>query len=77
MQAEFSIAIIKPCLDKLPQGQINVEDILVSFYEELAMKLSVDDDTVSLNAFEMFTRAKGLQEPIKRLFEDCAMRHKS
>jgi len=41
------------------------------------MKLSVDDDTVSLNAFEMFTRAKGLQEPIRRLFEDCAMRHKS
>jgi len=39
--------------------------------------LSVDEDTVSLNAFEIFTRVKGFKEQIKKLFEDCVMRHKS
>lgn len=33
----------------------------MSFYEEIAIKLGNDnDDTVSLNDFEMFTRNKGL-----------------
>jgi len=47
-------------LENLPQSQINVEEILVSFYEEIALKLSIDEETVCLNAFEIFTRTKGL-----------------
>lgn len=61
----------------MPHSSINVEDVLANFYEELAMKLSIDEEAVSTNAFELFTRVRGLKEPVKKLFDDCLMRNKS
>ena len=45
-------------------------------YSELRMKLSIDEETVSMNALELFTRnaetQRGLQKAMSDLVSDCA-----
>lgn len=45
-----------------------MEELLADFYEEIATKLSLDEETISANAFELFTRAKGVKAPVAKLF---------
>jgi hypothetical protein len=40
-------------------------------------KVSIDQESVSMNAFELFTRQRGLQLPLQNLFGEVVMRHKA
>lgn len=43
---------------------------------ELRMKLSIDEEYVSINALELFTREDGLSKAIRNLVQDCIARQK-
>ena len=67
--------VFKPILDEQPSGAI--DELMQEFYSDLANKVSIDQEFVSLNAFELFTRQRGLSRVLKELLTDVAMRSKA
>ena len=47
------------------------------FYGDLQNKVSIDQEVVSLNALELFTRRNGLERAIRTLVEECVTRHRA
>lgn len=47
------------------------------FYADLQNKVSIDQEVVSLNALELFTRRNGLERAVKTLLEECVSRHRA
>ena len=47
------------------------------FYSDLANKVSIDQEFISLNAFELFTRQRGLSRGLSDLLQDVTMRSKA
>ena len=56
---------------------MSVEEIMQDFFSDLINKVSIDQSTVSMSAFELFTRQKGLRRPLANLFSEVVMRHKA
>jgi hypothetical protein len=55
-----------PCIDE--------EQLTQEIFGELKMKLSIDEEFVSMNALELFTRGdseRGLQKAINELVNEC------
>ena len=51
--------------DLLPSDAvINEDDVMQDFYATLQTKVSIDQDYVSLNALELFTRKNGFNRSI-------------
>lgn len=50
---------------------------MAEFYTSLQTKVSIDQDFVSLNALELFTRKNGLTRSIQILLEECLQRHRA
>jgi len=44
----------------MPANQLPVEDLMQDFFSDLINKVSIDQQHVSVNAFELFTRQRGL-----------------
>ena len=47
------------------------------FYADLQNKVSIDQEVVSLNALELFTRRNGLERAVKTLLEESVSRHRA
>jgi hypothetical protein len=67
VQAEYSLSVVK---DILSQEQ-DTEPILSDFYHDLCQQLSVDQQTVSVNSFELLTRKAGLKLALAQILSDC------
>ena len=50
---------------------------MTDFYQCLQTKVSIDEEYVSLNAVELFTRKAGIGQAIRTLLQDCLSRHKA
>ena len=64
VQSEYSINVFKRVLDELPGDAYNEDDLMADFYTDLQNKVSIDQDFVSLNALELFTRKNGMTKAI-------------
>ena len=64
-------------LDELPGDAYNEDDLMADFYTDLQNKVSIDQDFVSLNALELFTRKNGMTKAIQTLLEECTTRHRA
>ena len=56
---------------------MNEEEVMQDFYGDLQNKVSIDQEVVSLNALELFTRRNGLERAVKTLLEECVSRHRA
>ena len=56
---------------------MNEEEVMQDFYGDLQNKVSIDQEVVSLNALELFTRRNGLERAVKALLEECVSRHRA
>lgn len=72
VQAEYSMSVIKDILSQEPE----TEPILSDFFHDLCQQLSVDQQTVSVNSFELLTRKAGLKLALAQILSDCLQRHK-
>jgi len=65
-------------LDSHPQ--LDEEQLMEEVFNQLKVKLSIDEEFVSMNALELFSRdkdsQKGLHKAMTVLVEDCAQRQK-
>ena len=77
VQSEYATLVFKQLLDELPPNSVTEEDLMQDFYGDLQNKISIDQELVSLNALELFSRKGGLQRGIRSLFEDCISRHRA
>ena len=76
---EFYSSLIYNIIEN-SDGQIDEEALRHELNEELRLKLCIDEETVSLNALELFTRepdgpggsGKGLEKAIGRLLDEIA-----
>ena len=64
-------------LDELPSDAFNEDELMADFYTDLQNKVSIDQEFVSLNALELFTRKTGLIKSIQTLLEECTTRHRA
>jgi len=60
IQAEFTDTVFNSELESMPANQLPVEDLMQDFFSDLINKVSIDQQHVSVNAFELFTRQRGL-----------------
>jgi hypothetical protein len=77
VNADFSEVVFQAELAELKEGTVSMEEVMQDFFSDLINKVSIDQTTVSLNAFELFTRQKGLHRPLSNLFSEVLMRHKA
>ena len=77
IESEFSTTVFTQVFDGLAQDNVNEDDILADFYTDIQNKVSIDQEFVSLNALELFTRKNGLRKAIQNLLEECATRHRA
>lgn len=78
VQSEFSTNVFKHVFDEMPNADtVNGDEVMQDFYNDLQNKVSIDQEVVSLNALELFTRRNGLERAIKTLLEECVSRHRA
>ena len=78
IQSEFATNVYKHVFDELPSADaVNEEEVMQDFYADLQNKVSIDQEVVSLNALELFTRRNGLERAVKTLLEECVSRHRA
>ena len=77
VQSEFSTNVFKHVFDELPADSVSEEDVMADFYADLQNKVSIDQEFVSLNALELFTRKNGLERAVKTLLEECVSRFRA
>ena len=75
VQSEFFSNIIANALADCPDN-ISEELLMSDLNSELRMKLSIDEEYVSINALELFTREFGLSKTITNLVNECVARQK-
>ena len=77
IQAEYATIVFRNLFGDLPNGAINEDQLVSEFYDDLQGRVSIDQDVVSLNALELFSRKKGLKSAIRSLMEDALSRHRA
>ena len=64
MQAEYSLSVIK---EGLLGENVDTNQLLQDFYEEIAAKVSLDQETISINQFELLTRKHGFKSSLETI----------
>ena len=64
INSNFSETVFRPELSEVNHSHLSVEDLMQDFFSDLINKVSIDQITVSLNAFELFSRQRGLRRPL-------------
>ena len=65
MQAEYSLSVIK---EGLIGENVDTNQLLQDFYEEIAAKVSLDQETISINQLELLTRKHGFKSSLETIF---------
>lgn len=79
IQSEFFASLIAHALQ---DNQLDEETFMLDFFQELRVKVSIDEQSVSLNALELFTRTteesgtRGLRKAVQELVSECISRMK-
>jgi len=67
---EYFLALIEPKV-KSNEIEINIEELKSDLFQALQSKISVNQQTVSLNALQLFTREFGLDPSLQGMIIDC------
>jgi len=70
VQAEFATNVFKTVFETAAAASDTWDEILQDFFVDLQNKVSIDQESVSLNALELFTRRAGLSRSIQTLLEE-------
>ncbi|CDW72779.1 UNKNOWN [Stylonychia lemnae] len=76
VQQEFFISTIQPVIDK-QDFQVNQKEFIKDLQLEIVRKVSIDEQKVSLNALELFTRERGIEKCINECAIECILKQKA